>query len=114
MARLRERHLPHRVHITRLVGEGSEGDTWADPVENRPAYVEQKSKLVVDRRSSSSTFGQEITSTAFVILLIKDDVLPRSTVTIWPGTPRQRTSDVVESALFDYNGTPSHIELYLA
>lgn len=114
MARLRERHLPHKVNITRLTGEGAEGETWSDPDLARPAYVEQKSKLVVDRRSSSPTAGQEVTSTAFVVLLIQDDVLPRSTVTVWPGTPRERTAEVIDSALFDYRGTPSHIELFIS
>lgn len=114
MARLRKKHLPHRIDITRLAGEGAEGDTWADPDTDRPAYVEQKSKLVVDRRSTSSTFGQEITSTAFVVLLTSDDVLPRSTVTVFKGTPRERTADVIESAFFDYPRAPSHVELFLS
>lgn len=113
MARLRKKHLPHLVNITRLTGEGAEGETWADPETGRPAYVEQKSRLVIDRRSGSPTAGQEITSTTFVVLLIADDTLPRSTVTVWAGTPRERTAEVIDSALFDYRGTPSHIELYL-
>lgn len=113
MARLREKHLPHRIDITRLTGEGAEGETWAAPVLARPAYVEQKSRLVVDRRSTSPTAGQEVTSTAFVVLLLVDDVLPRSRVTVWKGTPRERQAEVIDSAYFDYRGTPSHVELYL-
>lgn len=113
MARLRAKHLPHQVDITRLTGEGAEGETWADPDVDRPAYVEQKSRLVVDRRSSSPTAGQEITSTTFVVLLLDDDTLPRSTVTVWKGTPRERASEVIDSAYFEYRGTPSHVELYL-
>ena len=112
MARLRKSHLPHTISIVRLTGEGAEGETWANPV-TAPAYVEQKSRLVVDRRSTSPTAGQEVTSTAFVVLLIADDTLPRSRVTVWAGTPRESTSEVIDSALFDYNGAPSHIELYL-
>jgi hypothetical protein len=113
MARLRKRHLPHRVTLVRLTGEGAEGDTWADPVPDVPAYVEQKSRLVVDRRSGSPTAGAEVTSSTFVVLLLADDALPRTQVTVWPGTPRERTSEVVDSAYFDYAGTPSHVELYL-
>lgn len=113
MARLRARHLPHRVTIKPHEGDGAEGDIWGTPRENRPAYVEQKSRLVVDRRSTSPTSGQEITSTTFVVLLTVDDTLPRSRVTVWAGTPRERTSEVIDSAYFDYAGTPSHVELYL-
>jgi hypothetical protein len=113
VTRLREKHLPHRVTIRRLTGEGAEGDIWDDPDADRPAYAEQKSRLVVDRRSTSPTRGQQIISTTFVVLLLKDDVLPRSEVTVWGGTPRERTSEVIDSAYFEYRGTPSHVELYL-
>ena len=113
MARLRAKHLPHKVTIRPHEGDGAEGDVWGDPRADRPAYVEQKARLVVDRRSTSPTSGQEVTSTTFVVLLVEDDTLPRSQVTVWPGTPRERTSEVIDSAYFDYAGTPSHVELYL-
>lgn len=113
MVRLRAKHLPHRVRLVELLGEGAEGDIWADPREDRPAYVEQKTRLVVDRRSTSPTFGQQVTSTTFVVLLLDDDVLPRTKVTVWPGKRRERTSEVIDSAYFEYRGTPSHVELYL-
>lgn len=113
MVRLRKKHLPHRVDITRLVGEGAEGDIWAAPDTDRHAYVEQKARLVVDRRSNSPTAGQEITSSTFVVLLITDDTLPRSRVTVWAGTPRERTSEVVAAEFYSYPGTPGHTELYL-
>lgn len=113
MPRLRAKHLPHRVTIQPLEGEGAEGDIWGAARTDRPAYVEQKSRLVVDRRSSSPTAGQEITSTTFVVLLLEDDTLPRSRVTVWAGTSRARTSEVIDAAYFEYRGAPSHIELYL-
>lgn len=113
MARLRPKHLPHRVTITPLATETAEGVTVGDPVENVPAYVEQKSRLRVDRRATSETVGQEITSTTMVIVLPEHDVPPRTKVTVWADTPRERTSEVIDSALFDYTGTPNHVELYL-
>jgi hypothetical protein len=114
MARLRAKHLPHRVGVERLVGEGAEGEVWEkDPVPV-PAYVEQKLRLVVDRRSTSPTFGQEIQASTFVVLLTTNDVAPRSRVTVHAGTPRERTSEVIASALFHYNArTPNHVEAYL-
>ena len=111
MARLREKHLPHRADITRLTGEGAEGETWATTLD-RPAYVEQKSKLVVDRRTTSTTAGQEVTASTFVVLLTEDDVLPRSTITVFKGTPRERTAEVIDSAFFSHPRAPSHVELW--
>ncbi|WP_217183372.1 hypothetical protein [Streptomyces sp. AC495_CC817] len=113
MARLRKNHLPHRVTIQPLEGDGAEGDIWGEPRVDRPAYAEQKTRLVVDRRANSPTKGQEVTSTTFVVLLLADDCQPRSRVTVWRGTPRARTSEVIDSAYFEYRGTPSHVELYL-
>lgn len=113
MPRLRAKHLPHRVTITDLAKETPEGDVPATPRTDRPAYIEQKSRLVVDRRSTSPTFGQEIQSTTFVVLLLDDDTLPGAQVTVWPDTLRERTSAVITSDRFEYPGTPSHVELYL-
>lgn len=112
MPRLRKKHLPHLVTITRFLGDGPEGDVWADPEPGVPAYVEQKARLRVDRRSTSPTSGQEITASTFIVLLLEDDVLPRSRVTVWPGTPRERTSEVIDSEFYQYPRTPSHVEAY--
>ena len=113
MARLRAKHLPHRVDLQPVAGETAEGTVPGELRVDRPAYVEQKSRLVVDRRAESPTLGQQVTSTTFVVLLTEDDVPPRTAVTVWKGTPRERTSQVVDSAFFNYRGTPSHVELYL-
>lgn len=111
--RLRKKHLPHRVSIERLAGETAEGTIYDAATSDRPAYVEQKSRLVVDRRSTSETAGQQITSTTFVVVLPEDDTLPGSYVTVFPGTLRHRRSQVIDSAKFDYRGTPNHVELFL-
>lgn len=113
MARLRKKHLPHRVTITPFAGETPTGDIWGAPIPDVPAYVEQKTRLVVDRRSTSPTKGQEVTATTFVVLMPENDIVPRAKVTVWPGTPRERTSEVIDSAFFDYDGTPSHTELFV-
>jgi hypothetical protein len=113
MARLRKKHLPHRVTIVRLTGEGAEGETWAEPVGDVPAYVEAKSKLVTDRRSTSATAGTEILAMTKVFLLPGDDVMPRTKITVFPGTPREREAEVIDSAYFDYSkNTPNHTEAY--
>ena len=113
MAKLTAKRLPHRVDVKTLLGESAEGEVWSAWVLDVPAYVEQKSKLVVDRRSTSTTNGQEITSTTFVVVLLEDDVVPRSMVRVWKGTLRERVSGVITSAYFSYPRTPSHSEFYL-
>lgn len=113
MTRLRRKHLPHRITLQPISIETATGVEHAAPVPDVPAYVEQKTRLRVDRRSASDTAGQEITSTTLVIVLPEHDVPPRTRVTVWAGTPRERTSEVIDSAFFDYRGTPNHVELYL-
>lgn len=112
MVRLRARHLPHRVDITPLDGEGAEGDVWGTTRTGRPAYVEMKTRLVVDQRRGSETFGQEVEASAFIVLLLDDDTLPRSKVRVGAGTPRERESEVIRSDRHEYPGTPSHVELF--
>lgn len=112
MVRLRARHLPHRVDITPLVGEGAEGDVWGSTRTGRPAYVEQKTRLVIDARPGSDSFGQEVQAAAFIVVLLEDDTLPRSKVRVGAGTPRERESEVIRSDRYEYPGTPSHVELF--
>lgn len=110
--RLTAKHLPHTVILT-PVSDGPEGDVLGTPV-TAPAYVEQKTHLRVDRRATSPTSGQQITSSTTVVLLPEHDSLPRTKVTVWAGTPRERTSEVIDSALGMYNATtPNHVELYV-
>lgn len=113
MARLRARNLPHLVDVRVLLGESAEGESWSDWVLDVPAYVEQKTRLVVDRRSTSPTAGQEITSTTFVVVLHANDVAPRSQVKVWKGTTRERVSEVIDSSYFDYPRAPSHTQAFL-
>lgn len=112
MVRLRARHLPHRISITPLAGEGAEGDVWGPKRPNVPAYVEQKTRLVVDARPGSDTFGQEVEAAAFIVILLEDDTLPRSLIEVGAGTPRERESEVIRSDRYEYPGTPSHVELF--
>lgn len=114
MGRLKARHLPHRITIHRFAGEGAEGVEFTD-VEDVPAYVEQKTRLAVDRRPNSTTAGQEVTSTTTIVCLPDADSAPGSEVTVFPGTPRERRSQIVDSALGEYSArTPNHVEFRVA
>lgn len=108
---LRARDLPHAI-VYRTVTETAEGETWSEWSVPLPAYVEQKTHLVVDRRATSATNGQEITSTTRIILLPENDILPGAEVKVWAGAPRERTAEVIASAKFDYDRrTPNHIQV---
>jgi hypothetical protein len=112
MPRLRKRHLPHRVAIELLAGEGAESTQYSEPETDVPAYCEDVTSLVVDRRTTSPTFGQEVTSTAMVVLLPGRHLPPGSFVTLWAGTERERRAQVIVTKVRDYNAhTPNHIEL---
>ncbi len=113
MPRLRKRHLPHRIDYAPLARDTAEGDVFAAAVTDRPAYVEQKQRVTVDARPGSDTFGQQVMASAFVVVLPEDDIPPRTRVTLWKGTPRESTSEVIRSAFFEYPGAPSHVELWL-
>lgn len=103
--------LRHRVTITPFAADTAEGDTLGTPVPDVPAYVEQRTHLAVDRRLGSETFGQEVASTALVIVPLEYDTQPRGMVRVYAGTPRDRTSQVIDSERFDEG--PAHIELHL-
>lgn len=114
MPRLRRKHLPQVVTVTPFLGDGAEGDIWGEPIEGVPAYAEQKTTLKVDRRATSPSTGQEIVSRTTVVLLPEHDYPPRTQVTVFAGTPRERSSEVIDSALGMYDArTPNHVELYL-
>lgn len=105
--------LRKRVTLIPFTGDTAEGDAYGDPTGDVPAYVEQRSHMVVDRRLGSETFGQEISSDTLVIVPLEYDCPPRTKVTVWAGTPRERTSQVILSERFDDRDIPSHIELHL-
>lgn len=113
MARLMKRHLPHRIDLRPVLGETAEGVVYGEWETDIPAVVQQKSKLVIDRRTTSETTGKQVTATTQIVILPTHDPAPGTEVKVWKGTPRERTSTVLDSALGHYNArTPNHVELY--
>ena len=76
MARLMKRHLPHRISMRPLLGETAEGAVFGEWETGIPAVVQQKSKLVIDRRSTSETVGQQVTATTQIVILPDHDPAP--------------------------------------
>jgi len=113
MARLTKKHLPHRVDVKLFLGDTGRGEKWSEWITDVPAYVEQKTRLVVDRRATSATVGQEVTSTTFVVVLHENELLPRTQVKVWKGTPRERTSEVIDGSFYSYPRAPNHSQASL-
>lgn len=110
MVRLKPAHLPHRVLVENITGEGADGPVYGPALEVR-AYVEGTTRVVVDRRKASPTYGQEVVSSVWLVLLPDEDVEPGAFVTVWRGTKRERRTPVIETTFLEYPGTPSHLEL---
>lgn len=110
MVRLKPSHLPHRVTVENITGEGADGPVYGPAREVR-AYVEGTTRVVVDRRAGSPTRGQEVVSSVWVVLLPSETVDPGAVLTVWKGTARERRTPVLDTTYLEYPGTPSHLEL---
>lgn len=97
--------MPHKVTVQPLNGSTPTGAVFGDPVTVR-AYVEDKTELVTTGQS------QEVISSATVFLDPENYVGDGSKVTIWLGTPRQRTAKVLTSQFLD-NKFLSNVQLLL-
>lgn len=104
--------MPHKVRVRSFDGHGSDGPVLSPqvgkPAPEHRAYVEDKTRLVVDGS------GQQVTSTCAVWLDPEVRAAELSQVTVRPGNPRERTSRVVAVTTLDHPRTPSHQIVYLA
>lgn len=108
MAAIPAHMTPHRVSIEPLLGSGGMGDVWGDPVDDVPAMVEEGAKLV---RDSSAA---EVVSSARVHCSW-DVVAPSgSRVTLWQGTAKERTAEVMTADGAPHPTLPSWQTLVLA
>jgi hypothetical protein len=99
--------LPHRITVRPYLGSGPYGDVFADPVTVRRAFVEDRRRLV------RSADGDEVISETTVRTRPGEHIPVRSLVTVWAGTPHERTGRVITSNLFDHPSTWSHREVAL-
>ncbi|WP_424183850.1 hypothetical protein ACOBQX_17985 [Actinokineospora sp. G85] len=99
--------LPHTITLRRYLGTGPYGDVHADPVLVRRVFVEDRRRLV---RSST---GEEVISETTVRTRPGVYVPVGSLVTVWAGTPHERTARVIITNLFDHPSSWSHVEIAL-
>lgn len=98
--------LPHTVTVHPYAGTGPYGDVFGDPVVVR-GFVEDGRRLVV------SASGEEVVSET-TVYTGPDLVVPvGSTVTVWRGTPQERTARVITATRHDHPSAWSHLEIVL-
>ncbi|MGH3863577.1 hypothetical protein [Actinokineospora sp.] len=99
--------LPHTITVRRYLGTGPYGDQHADPVTIRRTFVEDRRRIV------RSATGEEVISETTVRARPGERIPVGSLVTVWAGTPTERTGRVITANLFDHPSSWSHIEVTL-
>ncbi|TCO64384.1 hypothetical protein [Actinocrispum wychmicini] len=99
--------LPHAVAVRPYLGPGPYGDVFGDPVVVRRAFVEDRRRLV------RSPDGEEVVSETTVRTRRNERIPLGSKVTVWQGTPHERTATVITVSVLDHPSSWSHLEITL-
>ena len=99
--------LPHIITVCAFQGTGPYGDEFADPVTVRRVFVEDRRRLV------RAQTGEEVVSETTVRARPHARIPVRSLVTVWTGTPHDRTARVITANLLDHPSSWSHLEVTL-
>lgn len=98
--------LPHIITVRPYTATSPYGDVLGDPVTLR-AFVEDRRRLVV------AVSGEEVISETTAYAGPDLAVPIGSTVTVWPGTPQERTARVITATRYDHPSAWSHLEIAL-
>lgn len=98
--------LPHTVIVRAYEGTGPYGEVFAAPVVHR-AFVEDRRRLVV------AAGGEEVVSETTVYTGPDGPVPVGSQITVWPGTPYERTARVITTSRYEHPAAWSHLEIAL-
>lgn len=100
------------VHLNALIehvyqASGPDGDTTPTDVPVRRCYISEKTRIVRNRD------GVDTLSSTTVIVPLDKWCEPGSQVTLWPDTPKERRTTVINAARGTFNSsTPNHAALY--
>lgn len=98
---------PHTVIVRPLTGSGGMGPVYGSPVADIPALVVEGAQLVRDAG------GSEVVSQASVSVHFDVVAPPGSEVTVWAGTPKERTAVVITASGGPHPTLPSFLTLAL-
>lgn len=79
---------------------------------SRPAFLDMTQQTVTDERDG--TQGAEVIVAGTVHTFLEDYAAPGATLTLRPGTPMERTYEVVTAAYYDHKLAPEHCEMTVA
>lgn len=114
MVRIPNMFLPHRIDVQALNPVGSsQGAKYQTKRLDVFAQVLDKVTMVVDQRADSTTFSQSIASSTTVVMQPESYVEPGSLVTVWKGTPRERSMQVVAAGYYRHTIAPESSQLWL-
>lgn len=109
-----EHLLEHRVEIARRLDvPGALQQQFADVEHDVHAIVVDGRKMVVDQRQSSETLGQQIMSTAQILVQPDKYAPPGSKVTVWKGTPMERPGVVIATAYGRHSIAPESAQMWI-
>lgn len=112
--RIPDRILEHRVDIRPVLAvRQPDGDRHGTSIADVHALVVAKEAQVVDARIGSETRGALVASSAHILLQPEDYAAPGSLITIWKGTPLERTAEVVAAAYLEHTKAPSQAQAWL-
>jgi len=97
----------HHHCVRAYIGTGPHGDVFGDPAILR-AFVEDSRRLVRSARAVRK-WSARPPSTSDQGLMVPVG----STVTVWVGTPRERTARVITATCYNHPSAWSHLELAL-
>lgn len=113
MSRIPNHLLEHRVRVEALRSiPRSDGALYLDP-RTVGAIVVEKRKLVTDQREGSATKGQELQSSAHVLVQPEDRIPLGSRVTIWPGSVNESVLISASEAYAEHSIAPSSYQMWL-
>lgn len=105
--------LEHRVVVEALrTIPRSDGAKYMPP-RRVAAIVVEKRKLVTDQREGSTTKGQELQSSAQVLVQPEERVPLGSRVTIWPGSSNESVLTSLSEAYGEHSVAPSSYQMWL-
>lgn len=112
MRRLPSRYMPHRnlVAYRPYLGESAYGPLYGDEVICARGAISDKRRFV---RGSD---GEQVISESRIALDLPDHsaINEKAEVTIWRGTPRERTSTAIVISTADWPRLPMFLEIALA
>lgn len=109
--RLPARMLPHRdlIAYRPLLGNGTYGPRYGDEVVVQRGAISDRRKFVRDRTGAERLSESRIA----VDLPDHEALVDGSEVTIWRGTPHERTTTAIVSSVADWPRLPHFLEVAL-